>query len=110
MARAHQHEILKVAGKEGRPGSVTPRPALDIRNDVRDEAKDSVLATGDKIADQISVASTVLAAARDARPQCGLDLLRNAASRHQHLPDRCDGRLPSTVQSRAILHRPRSIR
>jgi hypothetical protein len=68
VPRAHQHEILEAAGKSGRSDRIATRAALDVRDDVRDEAEYSILAAGDEVANQIGVASSVLTAARGAGP------------------------------------------
>jgi len=70
VPRAHQHEVLKVADKLRRPHRIAARAAFEVSDDVGDEAKNPVMAAGDEVANQIGVASAVLAAARCAGPQC----------------------------------------
>lgn len=82
MPRAHQYQILETASKLRRPNRISARTAFNISNDVRDEAEESVLATGYEIANQIGIATAILTTPRRARPQRGLNLLRYAALRH----------------------------
>lgn len=61
MPCAHQCEIREVMGKLGRSNGIAMRTAFNVSNDVRNEAKDSILATSDEIANEISVAAVILA-------------------------------------------------
>jgi hypothetical protein len=68
VPRAHQHEVLEPARKQGRSDRIAARAAFHVRDNVRDEAEDPILPAGDEVANQIAVASAILAAACRAGP------------------------------------------